>query len=184
MYADATSATATRFVAIKMVAAYHAIKLFYVAVHASSSLVKRRNLESNLNDPVALYVAAAKLASSNSGIKSEQMARDLYLRAAESGHVEALWCAGTMLLNGEGGKQDIPAGLALAEISATLSSYDASMFLSDVYRNGLFGQKQDLGRAEAFRRLACEQGQLEIECRIVAPTPNVLGAIQRARGAN
>ena len=60
---------------------------------------------------------AAKLAQAG-GAENERAALYWYLLAIESGYVESMWNAGTMLLNGEGGVHDVSFGHHLIHIAA------------------------------------------------------------------
>lgn len=117
------------------------------------------------SDPVDNYLAATNFA--DDGKLDEAL--QCYLVAARGGHVEAKWCAGSMLVDDEGACGYRTLGLRLITAAAEEQSYDAATFLSDAFRYGLYGFEKDAVRSEEWRRQAQQHGQKGITRRVGRP---------------
>jgi TPR repeat protein len=65
--------------------------------------------------------------------QNEVEARHWYLHAVKQGYIDSKWNLGTMLLDGEGGPEDVDKGMFLIEQAATEGQISACGFLRDIY---------------------------------------------------
>lgn len=93
-------------------------------------------------DPYAQNRLGAKLAQLG-GDKNLSAALYWFLLAVESGFVESIWNAATMLINGEGGIQNQEFGLVLVETAANAGQNSACLFLADCFKDGVYGYERN-----------------------------------------
>jgi TPR repeat protein len=97
----------------------------------------------------------------DAGFAEDQVqGRHWYLHAAEQGHIDAQYNLGMMLLEGEGGAEDVSAGMAwLVEASKSdddPAAQEAAELLSEIYGEGLYGHQIDRQKAKIYSQLARE----------------------------
>ena len=109
--------------------------------------------EAESGDSVSQTHLAAILAKSGNQ-KDVSGALYWYLEAVGSGFVDAMWNAGTMLINGEGGISDRDFGLYLIKIAAENRNTSACLFLANCYENGFEGLERNLDLANQWNKNA------------------------------
>lgn len=87
--------------------------------------------------------------------RNNKLALKWYLKSACAGHAEALWNAGSMLVDGEDGiEKDTALGLLLVRLSADAFQTSACLYLSMCYEQGKFGFPMNDELAEFWGRMA------------------------------
>lgn len=104
-------------------------------------------------DCVAQNQLAAKLAQAG-GEENLRAALYWYLAAVESGYVDSMWNAATMLLNGEGGARNREFGLHLIRIAAEHGNNSACLFLAHRYETGADGFEKNPALSKKWRDFA------------------------------
>jgi TPR repeat protein len=106
-------------------------------------------------EPVAQNLLAARLAT-GSGVKLDAAgALYWYLQAVKSGYVHAMWNAGSMLIDGEGGIEPDPVfGMELIERAAASNENSACLFLAMCHRDGKYGKAKNHEAAEYWDKRA------------------------------
>lgn len=102
-------------------------------------------------DSAAQNYLAIKLAHSGKE-KSLEGALYWYLEAVRKGYVDAMWNAGSMLMDGEGGIQDRQLGLRLIEIAAKSGKTSARRYLAYCYEKGLEGFEKNPSLASQWNQ--------------------------------
>ena len=97
---------------------------------------------------------AARLAMGDFGFTDEVEARRWYMLAARHGYIESKWNLGTMLLEGDGGPNDVDTAMTLIEQSAHEGWLAACRFMCDIYRLGSYGVKPDEAKARQWDEMA------------------------------
>ncbi len=114
-----------------------------------------------------------------SGVPNNKLGLKWYLKAASSGYADALWNAGSMLVDGEDGiEKDTALGLFLIRIAADAFQTSACLYLSRCYELGRFGLPVEIELAQFWSRMAylperfknCSQS---IELAIISHHPTV-----------
>ena len=111
--------------------------------------------EAKQGDCYAQNTLAAKLAQTGE-VQNLREALFWYLEAVESGFVDSIWNAGSMLMTGEGDIKDTAFGVHLIKIAATCGHSSACLFLSNCYENGLEGFDKNLQLADQWKKKAWE----------------------------
>lgn len=101
---------------------------------------------------MAQYELATILEHGESDIRNHEDSFYWYMKAALSGHVEAMCNAGIKLLKGIGVEKSIEAGLHLINMAAGRCNYKAIRLLGDIYTMGLYGVEVDRRKGEYWYR--------------------------------
>jgi TPR repeat protein len=111
------------------------------------------------NAKAQLEVALNYIWGSNGFSINKRQARIWYKRSALNGNPEAMFNLGTMQLNGEGGKTDLPKGIEWLKKAGNLKkkhiySEVAPKLLSEIYAHGYYGIEKDKKKADYWKKIS------------------------------